>query len=199
MADNPDNAFEKGCQLLREIERQNTDACLRLIKDGADVNITDHAGFTPLMLAARQGINSLVTALLDQGANVNERGGHGHWAPLVLATRNNNPVTTTTLLERGANVNTADGDGFTALMDMAVHNQIGVVSLMIEKGVNLDAKSKSGKTAEDIAKGNGHKELETMLAGERIRRTVAAFQKAADAGTPKARPIPQRKRPYIPK
>ena len=55
--------------LFRVVERGNIAWTYRLIAMGADVNVRNDAGQTPLMLAAEKGYADMVQVLLQNGAN----------------------------------------------------------------------------------------------------------------------------------
>ncbi len=71
-------------------------------------------GMTPLLYAAREGRIQASRALLDGGADVNERSADKS-TPLLVATINGHFDTAMFLLERGANPNLGSGAGATAL------------------------------------------------------------------------------------
>lgn len=48
-----------------------------LIEAGADVNVVQHGGFTPLHLACQHGNIDLIIILLEQGASVEARNQNG--------------------------------------------------------------------------------------------------------------------------
>ena len=61
-----------------------TPACEEMIKAGADVNMKDHSGWTPLHYAAYDGLWLVCKLLLDHGADVNARSDRDN-TPLYLA------------------------------------------------------------------------------------------------------------------
>ena len=71
-------------------------------------------GMTPLLYAAREGRTKAAKALLDGGADVNERSADKSSA-LLVATINGHFDTAMYLLDRGANPNVASGAGATPL------------------------------------------------------------------------------------
>jgi ankyrin repeat protein len=114
------------------------------VEDGADGNqvVTDASGnpapvttrgrrpparapdggeLTALVYAARTGSIDAARALLDGGADVNQRTRYG-WSPLLAATQNYNYQMAKFLIEHGANVNLANKGGWTPLY-LAVDNR----------------------------------------------------------------------------
>jgi ankyrin repeat protein len=91
------------------------DICEILIAHGADVNIEDNLGDTPLHLAARLKHNDIVEILLNCGANVNALNLVRRSA-LFEAARLHRQQIVKSLLSHGAEVNLMDELGFTPLL-----------------------------------------------------------------------------------
>jgi hypothetical protein len=72
--------------LLEAAETGNTTAVQQLLKKGANVDDTNSAGHTPLLLASNEGHADVVKLLLDAHANVNAAGGDGY-TPLYVASQ----------------------------------------------------------------------------------------------------------------
>lgn len=90
-------------------------------------------------------------ALLDMGANVDERDERGSTA-LMTAAQWGHVDVCRLLLERGADVNKSDKQGDTALHEAARADEMDAVELLGEwEGVDVDAKNKHGCTALHVA------------------------------------------------
>ena len=78
------------------------------------MNIRGEHGYTPLHLAAEFNTNpTVITALVDAGAEVNIRGEHGY-TPLHLAAESNtNPTVIEVLLDAGADAGVRAAEGKT--------------------------------------------------------------------------------------
>jgi len=72
-------------------------------------------GLAPMHLAARQGELESVKALIDAGADVNQRGAGDPVTPMLIATMNGHFDLAKYLLEQGADPNLAQGNGVTPL------------------------------------------------------------------------------------
>ncbi|KAL1914545.1 uncharacterized protein VTP21DRAFT_8170 [Calcarisporiella thermophila] len=84
-----------------EYPEDDGSAILSLLKQGADVNARDNAGWSPLHEAALRGHVSMVKVLLTQGAEVNIRG-YADDTPLHDACQNGHAKVVRILLEHGA-------------------------------------------------------------------------------------------------
>lgn len=82
---------------------------------GADVNIADVNGNTPLMVAAASGDKDLVQLLLEKQAQVNTYNNSGVTA-LIAASFNGRREIVQLLLEKGADIYAKNNEGQTALM-----------------------------------------------------------------------------------
>jgi len=80
----------------------------RLIETGADVNVTDVQGSTPLHAAARAGAADRIETLIAAGANLEARDRWGH-SPLHVACACDQPEAVRVLVLRGADVYAKDG------------------------------------------------------------------------------------------
>lgn len=84
-----------------------------LIAKGANVNIRDNNGVTPLVLAVRLNFLEGVELLIAKGARVDEANSAGE-TPLITAVHNRNIPLMRLLLKAGANPDRADNSGRTA-------------------------------------------------------------------------------------
>jgi ankyrin repeat protein len=74
-----------------------------------------HGGLTALLLAAREGLDETVFALIDGGAAINQVSAADHTSPLLMASINGHFDLAKRLLERGADVTIASDAGATPL------------------------------------------------------------------------------------
>lgn len=92
----------------------------------------ENLGDTPLMSAAWKGLDSVVKLLIEKGASVNERNGHGQTA-LILAALEGKTKVVKILLEKGADphvVVTTPAGVFTALSYAKSYGFNAVVELL---------------------------------------------------------------------
>jgi len=108
----------------------------RLVVDcGANPNIQDKDGYTPLHYAAWKGHLKVVELLLEHGANPNIQDKDGY-TPLHYAAWKGHLKVVELLLEHGANPNIQKHDGETPLHLAVWEGHLKVVELLLEHGAN---------------------------------------------------------------
>jgi ankyrin repeat protein len=163
-----------------------TDAMLKLIEKGADIELKDSSGAMPLHWAARGGHKAVVFLLLEKGANIDAESSSG-WTALHLAAWFGSDAVIRLLLAQNADIKAkassgpttlywaaydglktvvrllADNTEVTALHWAAMRGYEGIVQLLLEKGAEIEARDSVGRTALDWAVGNGHERVERLL------------------------------------
>jgi len=139
-----------GCQssppsLHRAAQQGNAAGVKSLLDEGADVNVADARGNTPLMEAVMSGTQQTVRLLLERGADVNVTDNWGN-APLMEAVKKSSNETIRLLLERGADVNAANSEGWTSLMWAARIGSWETVNLLLDSGATVKARNVNGST-----------------------------------------------------
>ncbi len=117
-------ARELGLKLFDKISMRyaDTDKIRELIRQGAEVDVKDLHGRTPLMMAVLHKHAEVVKMLLSNGAEVNMTDKNG-WTALMRATWNNSDELAKILLHNGADASMKDKDGRTAA-DHTIKNSI---------------------------------------------------------------------------
>ena len=77
----------------------------RLIKAGADVNVINKYGVTPMFIASQNGYLEIVDLLLEAGADVNTAHKESGLTPLWIAAQQGHSEIIRRLLKAGADVN----------------------------------------------------------------------------------------------
>jgi len=180
--------------LHREVKRGNIARVRELLRDGAELNAADHAGYTPLMYALESPAASveLVQLLLDCGGAVAETtsfdGTHYNIAAVCL--RGGDPLKLAMLLDRGADLRYTRSHGYDALLDAVFsHNSnrdprlLDVLRILIARGVALNGVSSYQESALRVLSRLGRFDAvqllldagadETQLAWTPLHRAVA--------------------------
>jgi ankyrin repeat protein len=132
--------------LILAADRADDRAVEILLAGGANPNVREGGGGTPLMYAAMDGDAALVRLLVDAGATVNAIDKDG-FSALVRACATGNSSAAIALVERRANVNLRGRDGTTALMLAAREGSTATVKRLIDSGADVAAVDKSGFSA----------------------------------------------------
>ena len=101
-----------------------------LTENGADVNISTNAGWTPLNIAADRGYLEIITHLIDCGAEINSQNNKGA-TPLFNACKNGHYEIVRILIESGADVNIEDCIGRMPLFIANSNNHGKIVNLLV--------------------------------------------------------------------
>ena len=89
-----------------------------LLQSGADVNVQDGTGATPLIIAAKSGNNAMMKLLIEKGADVNANTFYIKQTALMIASHQVNMEAIELLLAHSADINISDTHGQTALSEV---------------------------------------------------------------------------------
>ena len=117
-----------GSTALHFAADKNCSAVKRLCAAGADTNVQDHCGVTPLMRAAKRGSDEIVCELIRAGASVNVVTSSEWWYGVAA--------------------------GSTALHYAAECNHIKCGVLLVEAGADMTVRNKDSKSPLDLASGD---------------------------------------------
>ncbi|XP_072294824.1 CARD- and ANK-domain containing inflammasome adapter protein [Eucyclogobius newberryi] len=143
--------------------RQNRDtALLALIDSGADINIFDKQGYSPLLLSAEMGHSQVFRVLLEKQANrdatLSDRSSVLHLAALGGSV----PIMKE-LLEKGLNPNTPGPKAQTPLHLAAALHTPDVVHLLLTAGAQINSTAQDGVTPLHVASQHGNEEIVACL------------------------------------
>jgi ankyrin repeat protein len=148
---------------LREaVEKNHPAAVSKLIQLKADPNAKFATGI-PVIFSALSS-PELMRALLDGGADPNQRGSQGEIL-LGRATGSESSVPVLgLLLEHGADPNAQDTpNGWTALHYAVGHSRQAPAEVLLKHNANINAQSKNGETPLHLAVRSGNQEFTTLL------------------------------------
>ncbi|MBY0404001.1 MAG: ankyrin repeat domain-containing protein, partial [Cyanobacteria bacterium] len=170
---------------MKAISTQNQFWVEKLLKWGADPNVKDDYGCTPLALAFAQANLRIAKALLAANADPNCNGSDGH--PLILSVfKEYHHIAVKTLLEAGANPNTQDFQGNT-LLQLACQRRASSSTLqrLLDYGAdpNLIPKGKDSPLRMVLKEG-------LLEQTEVLLRAGAKFQEPLEALPPTQVPLP---------
>lgn len=131
--------------LMYAIKSDNEKALNLLLDYGANINLSNKFGETPLMIACRNDSYKMAKILIEKGADVNAYNINNE-TPLMLSILSSSPDITRLLLDTKVDINAQNKDGLTALM---LSSKFGYYSirLLIEKGTDINIRDKNGMTA----------------------------------------------------
>ena len=129
---------------FRALRIDNAGAVGELLARGFDPNSPDEKGQTGLHLAVRDSLPKVAAVLLAHPAVRVDAPNASDETPLMLAALKGNLDTTQRLLDKGAAINRP---GWTPLHYAATGPEPKLVSLMLERGAQIDAPSPNGSTA----------------------------------------------------
>src|SRR5688500_16283075 len=151
-----------------------------LVDHGANINIADNDGITPLEHARARGFREIEQILLT-AAQARDQG-------LILAAEQGDIEKVRQLLSQGASVHVQDERGITALIAAAYRNDLPIVDALIAAGADVNLQDNTKQSAYLIATSDGYLELlqRTLQAGADVHRTDSyngtGLIRAADRG-----------------
>lgn len=133
-----------------------------LLAAGADPNMTDKKGLTPLMLATQKKHKDIMAVLISRGAYVNAKLKHGFTA-LFYPCMFGRADIAKLLIDSGADINARE-DGNTPLMWAAFRGHVDIVELLLANGANPEITDDTGKiTAAHMARGINQNTIRELL------------------------------------
>lgn len=133
-----------------------------LLAEGADPNMPDEKGLTPLMLATQKKHKDIVELLLSHGADINAKLDYGFTA-LFYPCMFGDVELAKLLIDNGADVNARE-DGNTPLMWAAFRGHVKIVELLLSNGANPEDTDDTGViTATQMAKGKNQNTIKELL------------------------------------
>lgn len=133
-----------------------------LLENGAEIEIHNNLGDTPLLNASIHDNSKIIKQLLDRSAYVNVSNHQGA-TPLHCAVLLGSMDCTILLLKNGAELNKAEGHGCTPLHLAALQNHCCFIELFLEFGGDLNIVHKNGITPLIIAARNNNHDFAKLL------------------------------------
>ena len=133
--------------IINSSDNGQPDIAEALIKYGADINVVDKKGISPLHLAAYKGQDDNVEYLLKQKADINKKDILGR-IPLTFAIIEGQTNCVQALVDAGSDLSVTDVNGNT-LLHYALGgkgNSLLYANMLIDKGIELNAVNNEGNT-----------------------------------------------------
>ena len=144
-------------------QRGAVDAVRLLLDNGADINLVDDDGTTPLITVCWDSHVDAARLLLDNGADVNRANKKGT-TPLFIACQEGYVNVARLLLDNGADVDWATEDGFTPLHAASQKCYVDVARLLLDNDADVNrANKKLGTTPLFLACENGYVDVARLL------------------------------------
>lgn len=139
-----------------------------LLEHGANPNVQDNKGRTPLIFLAENGCKNkvFIQTLIQAQADLNIKKFDG-WSALMLAAEKDNAVFIRQLLEAGVELEDENNAGYTALALAILNNAPDAAALLQEAGANTLATTGQGST---------------MLMGAAYKNALDCIRLLVDAG-----------------
>jgi hypothetical protein len=126
---------------------------------GIQIDLRNHAGETPLMMAALKAEVDAATALVAHGAAVQKDG----WSPLHYAATGGSAAIVKLLLSKGAKLEARSPNGSTPLMLAARYGNEEAVDALLAAGGDRTLKNDLGMDASAFAASAGREKLAARL------------------------------------
>lgn len=141
---------KKNTPLLWHILNKNERGSLHLINNGANVNLINEDGLSPILIAAREGLSKTLKLLVENGADTNVRSASGETPLIMFCTNNENNKSRNmsdildTIFDLKVDVGTRDINGRDALVYCLSNGNISASEFLIEKGASLSRRYNAG-------------------------------------------------------
>lgn len=128
------------CEAVSGAKQSSRKIVKLLLEHGADRNLADLKGYTPLAIAAEEGHKKMVKILLKYGADVNAVSGH-NVTPLYYALSNGHNELAELLIKKGADIDLA-------LFELVEDSNYAGCSFLMARGANPETVIYDEKTGE---------------------------------------------------
>jgi len=130
--------------LVYACENENLDLVKLLVEHGANVNLVDENGYSPLISACAYNNSNIAKYLIEHGADINQSFFlntplnivYQNGTPLTIACRNGNEDIALCLLEHGANVNDKDRSGCTPISYACKKGNVNIIRFLMNYGAD---------------------------------------------------------------
>jgi ankyrin repeat protein len=162
-----DSVDEAETNLLEGAHDGNIEQVIAALKAGAEIEVVDNRGMTPIIWAALRGHQDVVKVLLEKGANINSTNWAG-WTPLMQACAQRHEELARFLVEQGADIHMKIKYSGTALIFAAGTGQYELTKFLLDKGADpfveiTGTDDEDGMTALSYAQREGYDDVTKLL------------------------------------
>ena len=147
--------YDKITPLNLAAARNDKEMVKFLVEKGADINLEDGYGYTPLIIAIKYRNIGLAKNIIDLKPDLNAICSATGDTPLTYLVNANKYGGVADLcyymIKNGADINKKNKEGNTPLMIAAASYNYAIVGVLVNMGADYNIKNKEGKTAIDIA------------------------------------------------
>ena len=140
-----------------------------LLLAGAKIDFVNVDNHTPLFIAAEEGNYEVAELLIEADANLDIQSTFDMWTgytALTIAIKNKHLKIAIKLIKAGADVRIKDQFGWSLINRAAAIGSTEVTKLLLEKGLDVNARTDSGHTPLYLSIYNKHSELTKYLRGK---------------------------------
>ncbi|MBE9117549.1 ankyrin repeat domain-containing protein [Lusitaniella coriacea LEGE 07157] len=148
--------------LIAAVVRGEIQTIRELIVKGANINVFDENGETPLYISVSNYAIDVARVLLELGADPNTPAENDSYTPLAEAIVRRYTEMVTLLIEAGANPDLLV-NGATPLMIAAESNCLDIANVLLQTGIDVNFRTENGQTALFFAARSGKIEMMQLL------------------------------------
>lgn len=157
-----DNGKNLNDILITECTKNYYSVIKYLVDNGSELNVSDNAGNTPLLIAVQYCNLPIVKYLVENNATINVKNNKGE-TPLICALYKQKFPIIKYLIDKGADLNIKIAKNNKTPLYIACKNKMeNVVKYILEKGVKIE-KNELKKINKYIAKNEDYKNIENIL------------------------------------
>ncbi|SPR12432.1 ankyrin repeat domain-containing protein [Orientia tsutsugamushi] len=150
--------------LHEAVHKQHVDIVKLMLDSGADPNVQNMYGATPLHFAIVDNCNvDIIYLLLDKNANINAQNKNGSTPLHNAAFHGRNSIIMQIISNSAADIDLQDNDGQTLLHIAAQNCSQDLVEFLLDRKANIHITDKSGKTPIHSAAKNAFKNVVQLL------------------------------------
>lgn len=153
---------KKSSSLFEAINRGDVEVVKALIKGGADIEIKNKDGETPLLLAVKENKYDIAKFLINNGSDVSFVRKDGR-SMLIEAVDEKDLRLTELLLKKGVAIDYKSRQNPPALFEAIDKGKIEIVKILLKEGADIEMKDKKERTALMYALDEGESEIAQLL------------------------------------